>query len=203
MNITEVMESYWTICYTEVSIPCGATWCRGSFGIPYPCDVKWCIISIPYPCKKSRLVKKYCYHFSSVKDECMVFFESHYGCENGKEYKWEDGCLGWYTSYRVGVTICFDKPLKELGSCRGGYSLPHGDVPNDPQWQDGVAIGVIKVENSENIKANDKGLRSNSTFSPPAQVQKNCVFCIIGKIIVIAIVFISLIYIICKFLVGS
>lgn len=225
----EVVESYLGICYWDISVPCGMKWCKGwlnipypcgikwcrtSFGIPYPCGtkwcnvkipiiypcgIKWCTVSIPYPCRKYRRVTKYCYRFSSVKDDCKVVVETHYGCEDGKEYKWTDGCLGWFTYYRSGVQVCFDEPLKDLGPCRGGYSLPHGDVPHDPQWQDGVAIGGTVM--SPLIREEERGKQMSDTeysvqFAPPMHVRKFCATCFIGKLIIVAAVIVSLICII-------
>ena len=186
---TEVTESYWTVCYKDVSVPCGIKWCSGWLGIPYPCGTKWCTVSVPYPCKKYRTVTKYCYSFSSVKDKCWGVYETHYGCENGHEYKWTDKCFGWFTAYRSFVQICFDDPLEDLGPCRGGYSLPHGDVPHDPQLQDGVAIGGVQQQPLQSVDG-DQAQTSAETrpesakFAPPMHVREFCLTCFVGKIII-------------------
>jgi hypothetical protein len=100
-------ETYWTICWKKVKI-------------------LWWKIKVPYPCIKSRTYTVWCYHFSSVGDHCKVFFETHYGCESGREYEWSDGCLGWFDAYRSSVYKCFEEPLDDLGFCREGYSTPVG-----------------------------------------------------------------------------
>lgn len=77
-------------------------------------------------CRKPKTVTYWCYRFSSVGDHCTLFWETHYGCEGGREYKWSDGCFGFFESYRSSVYKCFKEPLDDLGSCREGYSKPVG-----------------------------------------------------------------------------
>ena len=196
---TDITEGYWTLCYGDVSIPCGLNWCSGLLGIPYPCGIKWCTITVPYPCIKYRVVSKYCYTFTSVKDDCKVFLETHYGCEDGREYKWTDGCFGWFTQYRSGVHVCFDEPLEDLGPCRGGYSLPHGDVPQNAQWQEGVAVGgfiVAPFYSEQGREGRTRKMGSvktvNDQFAPPMHIRKFCAPCLVGRIIIVAAAFFGL-----------
>lgn len=144
-QLRRVYESYWGFCNFEFNYPC-LGWCRQTIMLPcgikwcgfWPCGFKWCPIrislpciktckgSLPYPCKKYREVEKYCYDFSSVSQDCKVFFETLYGCCNGREYKWTAACFGWVSSYLSGRTVCFNSPLEDLGPCRDGYSIPPG-----------------------------------------------------------------------------
>lgn len=136
----DTTESYLTICWTTISVPCGIRWCRGWLGIPYPCGLKWCSLRIPYPCIQSRRVKRYCYDFSSVGGTCYFVYEDVYGCCDGQEYNWGAACLFVSTSGPGSVDSsarnfrkCFDEPLTPIGPCRRGKSLPEvGDLPGGP-----------------------------------------------------------------------
>jgi hypothetical protein len=146
-------------CRTTINIPypCGIRWCTGWFGIRYPCGIricytpftfsypcglKWCDFRIPYPCFKRRPTTKYCYDFQSVGGTCYLFYDDLYGCCDGQEYNWGAACFfvtyggsgprpGSVDSSAKYYRKCFDEPLKPIGPCRRGKSLPEvGDLPD-------------------------------------------------------------------------
>jgi hypothetical protein len=156
-------------CQTTISIPypCGIRWCTGWFGIRYPCGIKicyarftfsypcgfkWCDFRIPYLCIKRRPTIKYCYDFQSVRGTCYLFYDDLYGCCDDQEYNWGAACF--FATYgdsgpspgSVGTSAkyyreCFDEPLKPIGPCRPGKSLPPniGDMPGGPVDSGSVA----------------------------------------------------------------
>lgn len=109
----ETNERYWSICYKKVSF-----------------------VSIPYPCRKTREVTKYCYEFSVVHEKCTVAYSRLWGCCNGREYKWSKVCFGWFDAYFFEKYLCFSEPLESIGECKEGASLPYGGLapggPIDP-----------------------------------------------------------------------
>lgn len=99
--------------------------------------------------------------------------------------------------------MCFDEPLEDLGPCRGGYSLPHGDVTHNPQWQDGVAIGGFVVapllgeESKEKHRSDEEKMDKGSIkFSPPMQIGRFCILCFTGKMLVIAVILLCILLVI-------
>jgi hypothetical protein len=131
------------------------------------CEWKVCWKWIfPYPCERCRVATQWCYQFSSVKDQCFAFAEKHCGCEQGHEFCWWDGCFGWFTQWRFGVTACFDNLLDDQGTCGSG-SIPPGDVPGVARWL-GKAQGIDK----------------NGWFSPPLEVRVFCVPCALARIVI-------------------
>lgn len=118
---TEVTERYWSICYKKV----------------------W-FASVPYPCRKTREVTKYCYEFSVVHENCKAFYSRLWGCCDGKEFKWSKPCFGWFDAYFTNKYICFSKPLKSIGECSEGGSLPPGGlIPGGPIAPGDVAPNPI------------------------------------------------------------
>jgi hypothetical protein len=104
----EVSESYWTVCWAWI---------------------------FPYPCKKYRTVRRYCYHFSYVVHDCYVFFEKLVGCENGRKYEWWDACFGFFTNATTtSVRKCFAGPLEDKGPC---------DPEDAPEGVGGVDVGTF------------------------------------------------------------
>jgi hypothetical protein len=78
-------------------------------------------------CKKCRTETRWCYNFSSIQSSCRVFYESLYGCEQGKEYAWSAECFGWYTACFTGTTQCFANRLTSTGGCSASIcSAPIG-----------------------------------------------------------------------------
>jgi len=69
-NPEQVIEHYWTICDYEFRYPCGIRWCR-RWGIPYPCRLNYCTDRMPYPCRRTRTVTKFCYDFSVIHESCL------------------------------------------------------------------------------------------------------------------------------------
>jgi hypothetical protein len=68
----------------------------------------------------------YCYDFSVVHETCRVGQATNWGCQNGREYKWTAGCLGWFEAYHSGRRLCFKSRLTDAGACSEGNSLPRG-----------------------------------------------------------------------------
>lgn len=88
----QVTERYWT-------------WCKGPWGIPYPC-------------RKTRVTTKWCYSFESVHVIKWGIFCQYEGCENGILYKWSDwNCLGVGKGYVYNVKRCFSGQKAEAGTC--------------------------------------------------------------------------------------
>lgn len=182
-----------TICHADVPYPCGLRWCRWEFqypcglrwcrkwGVTYPCGVRWCSGSVtylcgivwctfrvPYPCLKKTLVDAWCYDFSSIGKTCYLVGEVHYGCCEGREYRWTDWCLG--AGYgNTGVSpivggsegrhrVCLEDPPKEIGPCSEGKSIPRGgEAPGGyldpgsvtPQPGAGGTLGASSVRYSK------------------------------------------------------
>lgn len=57
----EVTETYWSVCW------------------------KWIF---PYPCRKSRKVMKWRYHFSYLNVSYRYIYSNYLGCEFNLKYKW-------------------------------------------------------------------------------------------------------------------
>jgi hypothetical protein len=85
-------ESYWSVCW------------------------KWGFI--PYPCRKTRTVTKWCAYFDWVTTRGFVFWCSHEGCMEGQLYYWSGSCLATPgTFYSRGVNACFWNRLEPAGNC--------------------------------------------------------------------------------------
>jgi len=89
-----VTETYWTWCYKKV------------LGV-----------KIPYPCKKSRTVTRWCYQFKSVHIHHWLFYCTFEGCEAGTLYKWGEACFGLGSTWVYDVRKCFDHELDSAGTC--------------------------------------------------------------------------------------
>ena len=136
----QVSEYYWTTCYKEFNYPCGIKWCHKrvwGVRIPYPCGTKYCKGNMPYPCRKTRTVTKWCYEFDAIHENCKVGIATNYGCENGVEYKWRSACFGWFNAYHVhGPYVkCFEEQLDDQGDCDNTYpkggQAPVRHIPDD------------------------------------------------------------------------
>ena len=103
-----VSERYWTICWKKV----------------------W-FVKIPYPCRKIRLVTKYCYDFSIVEEKCYVFRARLKGCCDGLEFHWSAACFGWFTAYFTNKQICRNRRLEPKGECSLSGPIPGGPIHNN------------------------------------------------------------------------
>ncbi len=167
MYTQRVTESYWKTCW------------------------KWGWL--PYPCKRYRTVTKYCYQFSSVGDHCAVGLETHYGCENGTQYKWRDACLGWFHNYRGRTTICFNEQLEADGSCKEGESIPYGGEVVRPPTNLGndVAIGGLALTAAAN--SDMRGGTTRESPDAPIYVHSWRLRCAITKLVIVALAIYGLI----------
>jgi hypothetical protein len=88
----QVAERYWG-------------WCR-----------KW---GIPYPCRKTRTVTKWCYDFSYLTVDYHYVYTNYVGCELNQLYPWRQWELNLsgdvFTLYFV--TRCFDNQKTSSGPC--------------------------------------------------------------------------------------
>lgn len=88
----EVTERYWT-------------WCR-----------KW---GIPYPCRKTRTVVKWCYAFSYLTVDYHGVYTNYVGCEFNDLYSWRQ----WELTFRFEsftlyfVERCYSTLKTRSGSC--------------------------------------------------------------------------------------
>ena len=167
---SQVNESYWGFCEWKFEYPC-LKWCNGAIYLPcgikwcwiFPCGFTWCRIKIrypcfklckgtlPYPCKKYREVEKWCYDFSSIGQNCIVFVELLSGCCGGREYKWKAACLGIVSSIQPGRRICFDSPLEDQGPCTSSSSR---DLPPQHIGDDSVSAGGVDGVGGGQLKSN-------------------------------------------------
>jgi hypothetical protein len=88
----EVVEHYWG-------------WCS-----------KW---YVPYPCRKTRTVTKWCYDFSYLTVDYHYVYTNYVGCELNKLYSWRAFELtfsgGAFTLYFV--TKCYNSLKPSTGPC--------------------------------------------------------------------------------------
>ena len=88
----QVTERYWT-------------WCS-----------KW---YVPYPCRKTRTVTKWCYDFSYLTVDYHYVYTNYVGCELNALYSWRkwelNGSGDSFTLYFV--TRCFDNLKTSSGPC--------------------------------------------------------------------------------------
>lgn len=90
-NWTTITETYWTVCW------------------------KWIF---PYPCKKSRTLRRWCCDFSWIKETGWFFFSTLEGCSGGVEYNWTAFSFGIVgTHWYFNITKCFNSPLTASGKC--------------------------------------------------------------------------------------
>jgi len=90
-------------------------WCRGWLGIPYPC-------------RKTVEEWQWCYAFSHARHRCFGFVQQFQACEDGTEYHYTTGCVGWWHSWHLinsPFTKCFTDRREEQGEC-----APWGDFPD-------------------------------------------------------------------------
>lgn len=97
----EIEETYWT-------------WCS-----------KW---YIPYPCRKTRVVTKWCYDFSFIVVSDRGFYTDYWGCEFNNRYEWRSWHWipgGFSDSTIYFVTKCFKNALESDGPCSGAIALDY------------------------------------------------------------------------------
>lgn len=85
----QVQETYWDVCW------------------------KWVF---PYPCKKTRTVTRWFYHFSWYKEVQYVFYGDITACENGIEYSWSGLTLGIGSNTVFNVEESYDSPRPSSGT---------------------------------------------------------------------------------------
>jgi hypothetical protein len=97
----QIDETYWGVCW------------------------KWGFI--PYPCRKHRIVTRWCYDFSYLVVSYRYIYTNYRGCELNILYAWrkweltfrsEDFTLYFYTK-------CFETQLDAKGSCSPGPVILH------------------------------------------------------------------------------
>lgn len=85
-------ESYWTVCW------------------------KWGFI--PYPCKKYRVVRRWCCNFTWIKEIRLGFFCILEGCAGGRRYKWTAFCFNLFgTAWFHNIRKCFNSEKSPAGEC--------------------------------------------------------------------------------------
>jgi hypothetical protein len=97
----EVTEKYWT-------------WCS-----------KW---HIPYPCRKTRVVTKWCYQFSFIVVSNRGFWTNNWGCEFNLRYEWRDWHIfpvGFDDSTVYFVEKCFKNRIDSSGPCSSGVAVDY------------------------------------------------------------------------------
>lgn len=97
----EVNERYWSVCY------------------------KW---KVPYPCRKTRLVTKWCYDFSFVVISKRGIYTNNWGCEFNNRYKWRDWHIvpvGFGDSTVYFVEMCFKSQRDSDGVCSSATAVDY------------------------------------------------------------------------------
>lgn len=96
----QVAETYWSVCW------------------------KWIF---PYPCRKTRIVTRWCYDFSYLHVSYRYVYTIYQGCELNILYRWrkfeltfrgEDFTLYFYTK-------CFESLLSAVGQCVPAGVIQH------------------------------------------------------------------------------
>lgn len=96
----QITETYWSVCW------------------------KWIF---PYPCRKTRVVTRWCYDFSFVVVSYHGVYTKYWGCEFNIRYEW----LRWELTFRFEdftlyfITKCFENKLAEKGACSPGPVIAH------------------------------------------------------------------------------
>jgi hypothetical protein len=80
----------------------------------------WCSkFYVPYPCRKTRTVTKWCYDFSYLTVDYHYVYTNYVGCELNHLYVWRDWELSLsgdnFTLYFV--TKCYDSLRPAKGPC--------------------------------------------------------------------------------------
>jgi hypothetical protein len=86
----KVVERYWSVCYKRVW---GA--------------------KVPYPCRKSREVYKWCYHFSEGTVRHYLVYCEYEGLEGGIWYTWSGACLGIGSGRFYDKRVCFSDEIRK------------------------------------------------------------------------------------------
>lgn len=97
----EIEERYWT-------------WCS-----------KW---YVPYPCRKTRVVTKWCYDFAFIVVSDRGIYTNYWGCEFNNRYEWRAWHwfpVGFGDSTLYFVTKCFNNALDIKGICSAASAITH------------------------------------------------------------------------------
>lgn len=82
---------------------------------------------VPYPCRKSRTVTKWCYDFSYLTVDYHYVYTNYVGCELNRLYRWRT----WEPSLKGGaftlyfVTKCYGSLRPDKGSCTPENAVVH------------------------------------------------------------------------------
>ena len=80
---------------------------------------------IPYPCRKTRTVTKWCYDFSYLTVDYHYIYTNYVGCEFNQLYSWRkwelSGSGDQFTLYYV--TRCYDSLKQSTGPCSPDLAL--------------------------------------------------------------------------------
>ena len=80
-------------------------WCRGWWGVKYPC-------------RKTRTRIKWCYQFQTLKEVGYGVASKLTGCEDGVQYQWWAGSFNvWGTTHFSNIKQCFSSQRNRSGSC--------------------------------------------------------------------------------------
>jgi hypothetical protein len=84
-------ETYWTVCWAWI---------------------------VPYPCRKTRHVRRWCCDFEWIKETRWFVFCTLEGCAGGERYRWTAFCLFLIgTAWFYNVRKCFSSELRPVGEC--------------------------------------------------------------------------------------
>ena len=82
---------------------------------------------VPYPCRKSRTVTKWCYDFSYLTVDYHYVYTNYVGCELNQLYPWRQwefsGSGGAFNLYLV--TKCFNDLKESSGACSPGDAVAY------------------------------------------------------------------------------
>jgi hypothetical protein len=86
-----IEETYWTVCW------------------------KWIF---PYPCRKSRTVRRWCLTFDWLKETRWFLYCSVEGCAQGRRYSWGAFCFNIIgTAWFYNIRLCFSSEKQSSGTC--------------------------------------------------------------------------------------
>ncbi len=88
----------------------------------------WCSkYYIPYPCRKTRTVKKWCYEFSYLTVDYHGVYTNYVGCEFNVLYSWR----AWELTFRFEaftlyfLTKCYSTQRPSAGSCSNDLAISY------------------------------------------------------------------------------
>jgi hypothetical protein len=116
----------------------------GGFVVPHQQQVierywGWCSKwYVPYPCRKSRTVTKWCYDFSYLTVDYHYVYTNYVGCELNQLYAWRQ----WEPNFSGGaftlyfVTRCFDNLKTSTGPCSPEIAVTHLKQALGPDFEE-------------------------------------------------------------------